>query len=244
MNSEATSFFPATLTWSVEPTLAQAKHSAAEAETPIKGDELPSGPRSVVEVLVPTPRVPDETLLYLIQQGDKNALGELFRRYARRVRTVSFRILRNESEADDLLQEVFLYIFRKAGLFDSTKGSARSWIVQVTYHRAIDRRRHLVSRHFYDALALDAPDAAQLGREVAFYERSLEGELGKAAIERIENTLSAVQKETLRLCFFEGCTIEEVAQKMGQSPGNVRHHYYRALEKIRKLLFAQKLSAE
>jgi RNA polymerase sigma-70 factor (ECF subfamily) len=186
----------------------------------------------------------DEALLERVGHHEREALAILFRRYARLVRSVAFRILRNESEADDLLQEVFLYIFRKAGQFDGTKGWARSWIVQVTYHRAIDRRRHLASRHFYDALALDTPDAAQLGREVAFYEQSLEGRLGKTVLALIEDSLSLDQRETLRLYFFEGCTLEEIAQTMGQSPGNVRNHHYRALEKIRKLLFARKLSAE
>ena len=88
------------------------------------------------------------------------------------------------------------------------------------------------------------PTLAQLGREVAFYEQSLEGRLGKAVLARIEEGLSLDQRETLRLYFFEGCTLEEVAWTMGQSQGNVRNHYYRALEKIRKVLFARKLSAE
>ena len=138
-------------------------------------------------------------------------------------------------------QEVFIFIFRKIGLFDSTKGSARSWIVQITYHRAIDRRRQLISRHFYDGLDLKAPAAAALHTEIAFYERTLEGTLGKAMVQGIEESLSSDQRETLRLHFFEGYTIEEIAQKMVQTPGNIRNHYYRALEKMRKLIFSPKL---
>ena len=65
------------------------------------------------------------------------------------------RILRDDSEADDLLQEVFLFVHRNCSMFDSVQGLVRSWIVQMTYHRAIDRRRYLNSRHFYTRLDLD-----------------------------------------------------------------------------------------
>jgi RNA polymerase sigma-70 factor (ECF subfamily) len=90
----------------------------------------------------------DELLLKQVHDGEKEALALLFRRHSRSVRNVAYRILRNESEADDLVQEVFLFIFRKAALFDSTHWGARSWIIHVTYHRAFDRRRYLNSRHF------------------------------------------------------------------------------------------------
>jgi len=160
------------------------------------------------------------------------------------VRTVAYRILRNEAEADDLLQEVFLFVFRKVDLFDSAKGSARSWIVQITYHRAIDRRRQLMSRHFYDGLDLEAPAAAALNIEIAFYERSLEGTLGQTLLRQIEESLSEYQRETLRLHFFEGYTIEEIAERMCQTPGNIRNHYYRALEKMRKMIFSAKLPSK
>jgi RNA polymerase sigma-70 factor (ECF subfamily) len=246
MTSDATSFFPAGLVGiATEPRAEIGASSFVTTEIDLEsaGQSVSLLGVSLYESSLPIDWS-DERLIEEVCGANREAFAVLFRRHAIRVRSVAFRILRNESEADDLLQEVFLYIFRKARQFDSTKGSARSWIVQVTYHRAIDRRRHLASRHFYDALALDAPDAAQLGREVAFYEQSLEGSLGKAVLERIEGALSLDQRKTLRLYFFEGCTLEEVARTMGQSPGNVRNHYYRALEKIRKLLFARKLSAE
>jgi RNA polymerase sigma-70 factor (ECF subfamily) len=99
----------------------------------------PANPRFELQSAAGGLEPSDAALLERIAHSDREPLGVLFRRYARLVRSVAFRILRNESEADDLLQEVFLYIFRKAGQFDSTKGSARSWILQVTYHRAIDR---------------------------------------------------------------------------------------------------------
>jgi RNA polymerase sigma-70 factor (ECF subfamily) len=159
------------------------------------------------------------------------------------VLAVASRILRNDAEAEDLLQEVFLFIFRKAELFDRTRGSARSWIVQVTYHRAIDRRRQLASRRFYAAADLDE---ALLSVEepviaAAFYETTVEGSLGAGLLKRIEESLSDDQHRTLQLYFFEGYTFEEIAACLGQTVGNSRNHYYRALDRIRKLVFETEL---
>src|SRR5215469_7070424 len=91
----------------------------------------------------------DEGLLVKIGTGDKEALGLLFRRYAAIVRNIGQRILRDKAEADDLVQEVFLYLNRKSGLFDGAKGSGRSWIVQVAYTQALLRRRELKARESY-----------------------------------------------------------------------------------------------
>jgi RNA polymerase sigma-70 factor (ECF subfamily) len=90
-----------------------------------------------------------------VGDGDKESLACLFHRYARLVRAVGYKILRDDSEADDLLQDVFLFIHQKSAVFDSSKSSARSWIVQMAYHRAIDRRRYLDSRHFYNQVDLE-----------------------------------------------------------------------------------------
>ena len=93
--------------------------------------------------------VSDESLLSRIGVGDREALAALFERYARLTRSVAARILRDTTEAEDLVQDLFLYIQRKCGIFDSSKSTARSWIVQMAYHRALDRRRYLQSREFY-----------------------------------------------------------------------------------------------
>jgi hypothetical protein len=87
----------------------------------------------------------DEALLSLTREGDGEALSFLFRRYAGLVRGVAYKVLRNPAEADDLLQDVFLLVHRLCRTFDSSKGSARFWILQMTYRRAISRRRYLTS---------------------------------------------------------------------------------------------------
>jgi len=188
----------------------------------------------------------DETLLQKLCIGNKEALAILFRRYARLVRAVTCRILRDESEADDLVQEVFLFVYRKANLFDSERGSARSWIVQVAYHRAIDRRRYLTTRHFYTRLELDEATAQVNGpnRRTGFYEQSIEGVLGREKVRKIAESLSGDQRQVLELYFYEGHTLEEIAKEMKQTVGNIRNHYYRGIEKMRRGILEAKLRAK
>src|SRR5437870_5084023 len=79
----------------------------------------------------------DESVIAQISAGNQEALAILFRRYARLVWSVAERIVRNKAEADDVLQDVFLLIQRRASVFDSSKGTARSLIVHMTYQRAL-----------------------------------------------------------------------------------------------------------
>lgn len=188
----------------------------------------------------------DTCLLEAISNGDRDRWALLFRRYAQLVRSVALRILRDPAEADDLVQEVFLFVFRRAALFDPSRGSARSWLIQITYHRAFDRRRYLASRRMYANLELN--EAILRSEEPAvlssFYDDTIEAALGRDVLRRIEESLSPIQRRVMRLHFVEGYTVEEIAGILGQSQGNVRNHFYRALEKMRREVFAAKLQAK
>jgi RNA polymerase sigma-70 factor (ECF subfamily) len=188
--------------------------------------------------------VADELLMVRVCHGDKEALASLFRRYARIVRGVAFRVLRDGSEADDLLQDIFLLVHRLCETFDSSKGSTRFWILQMTYRRAISRRRYLTSRHFYTHLDLDQAanqlrdEPSKSGRPEDSIDVALER---KEALQSWIAELSESQRQTLYLFFFEGYTFEEIAAKLGQTVGNARNHYYRGLVKLRKQISAGKL---
>jgi RNA polymerase sigma-70 factor, ECF subfamily len=196
--------------------------------------------------VTPICELSDTLLLEQVRQGDKEALGLLFRRHARAVRSVAYRILRNEAEADDLVQEVFLFIFRKAALFDAAKGAARSWIFQVAYHRAFDKRRYLSSRHFYTSQDLDETGRSLVDSRDAlpFHELSMEGILGKQLTARFNARLTPEQRETIRLFFFEGYALKEIAQLTGRPLANVRSHYYRGLARLRKYVLPEQLRAK
>jgi len=185
----------------------------------------------------------DEHLMCKVNRGDREALSNLFRRYAGVVRHLGKRIIRHTGEADDLVQEVFLYIHRKSTLFDSAKGSARSWIIQVAYTQALLRRRELKSHGFYLSGITDRPqESTQGNNKGADYDHSVEGLFGRNGWKKIVEDLTQDQRETFQLYFFEGYTFAEIAEKLGQSYANVRNHHYRGLEKLRKYLAEDQLN--
>jgi RNA polymerase sigma-70 factor (ECF subfamily) len=197
----------------------------------------PRGEALLSNVPEPPFEATDESLIRRIQAGDREALSFLFRRYAHLVRNVGQRIIRDKTEAEDLVQEVFLYIHRKSLLFDSSKGSACSWIVQVAYTQALLRRRRLKLQGFYLSGITDKPDEyGQANHIGAHYDHSVEGLFGRNGWKKILEDLTHDQRETFRLHFFEGYTFPEIAEKLGQSYANVRNHHYRGLEKLRRHL--------
>jgi RNA polymerase sigma-70 factor, ECF subfamily len=185
--------------------------------------------------------VSDEYLLTHIAQGEREALGCLFQRYARVVRSIAARILRDTAEAEDLVQDLFLFIQRKCTIFDSSKSSAGSWVIQMAYQRAIERRRRLATRHFYKCEDLQSSASWVVGFPTIENDYSPGAVFGRNGLDKILGALSDDQRETLRLYFFEGYTLAEIGARLGQPLGNVRHHYYRGLDKLRKQMFRRKV---
>jgi len=246
MSSEIATYFPESLS----------PRSEVTTDTRVEQElwaHIPPAPRTPVDtvglplgVTVPENSDSDEALLVRLCGGQKEALAVLFRRHARAVRNVAFRILRNEAEADDLVQDVFIFIFRKADQFDAGQGRASSWIIQMAYHRAFDRRRYLNSRHFYTNEELDDTAMGRVKSEdvMPYHERSIEGVFGKELTARFNARLSPGQRDTIRLHFFEGHTLREIADLTGESLVNVRSHYYRGLERLRKYVLYDRLRSK
>lgn len=185
--------------------------------------------------------ISDEQLLCRLSKGDEEALGLLFSRYADVVRHIGERILRDDSEAEDLVQDLFVFLQRKCSIFDRSKSSGGSWIVQMAYQRAIERRRRLASRRFYRSEDLQSPALHLVGIATTENDYSPNAVFGRNGLEKVLASLSEDQRETLRLYFFEGYTLAEISEKLGQTLGNVRHHYYRALDKLRNQMFGRKV---
>lgn len=186
-------------------------------------------------------RPSDELLIKRIAEGDPAALGCLFQRYVRIAQSIASRILRDTSEAEDLVQDLFIFIQKKSAIFDSSKSAAGSWIVQMAYQRAIERRRRLATRHFYKREDLQSSVSQVVGIPTTEHDYSPEAVFGRNGLERIVGALSEYQRETLRLFFFEGYTLSEISTKLGQPLGNVRNHYYRALDRLRHQMFGRKV---
>jgi len=181
-------------------------------------------------------KLTDEGVMAHVRAGHGDALAVIFDRYHRIVYNVARKILRNAAEAEDVSQTVFLEIFRDTVHFDPSKGSIRSWLLQYAYHRSFNRQRYLNVRAFEQGGEVAAAES----REASDAYRN-----GITCLNLMERTVSVreamahlteAQRRTLKLAFFEGLSIEEICQRTGESPGNVRHHYYRGLKRMKGVL--------
>jgi RNA polymerase sigma-70 factor, ECF subfamily len=181
----------------------------------------------------PEPLKDDELLLH-IGQGCTDCFTLLFHRYCRQVFCVSYRILRDRAETEDVLQEVFLSIYLQQERFDRTRGSVRTWILQFAYFKALLRRRYLSIRNFYkqeEASELREVRASRsadvFGMSPTEWARYVEA--GTAA-------LGEKQREVIELVHFEGYTLRETASLLGETLANTRNYYYRGLKILRSFL--------
>jgi RNA polymerase sigma-70 factor (ECF subfamily) len=181
----------------------------------------------------------DEALMALLKLGDADALRVLFSRFSRLVMGIALRILRDRGEAEEIVQDVFVYLHGKAGLYDAAKGAARQWIVQLAWHKSLTRREYLGRRAFYVGTDLDSPVDTLLGG--TDLDREVESRLNRAQLEKAFEELPEGQRRTLALFFFEGLELREVSEKMNESLSNIRHYYYRGLQRLRKNSSIQKM---
>jgi RNA polymerase sigma-70 factor (ECF subfamily) len=169
-----------------------------------------------------------------MQQKDGAALASLFDRYADLVFHIAFQVLRDQGEAEELVQEVFMNVYRKCGSFDLNKGSVRGWLRRVTYGVAFDRKQYLNNRHFYTCDALEDKVfelRSQYDVEREAHEHQLESVLRKAM-----ESMTEKQRKTIELSFFGGYTLREISKVQNESLVNTRHYYYRAIDRLRKVL--------
>ena len=186
------------------------------------------GPLPVVEVRSPS----DEELMSSLQTKDSKALELLFDRYSGLVFGIALRILNDHSEAEEVVQEAFFYIYQKALIFDPRKGSAKGWVVQVAFSRARDRKAHLSRRGFYSGTDIDSLDDTLLGQNDV--EREIGARLDFSQLQCAFEDLTHMQKQTLEMFYFEGMELREISERIHEPFGNVRHHFYRGLERLRK----------
>lgn len=181
----------------------------------------------------------DEDVMERLRQGNAEALPVLFDRFYRLVLKVALRILRDPGEAEDVMQDVFLEIFNKAAQFDPVRGSVKTWILQYAYHRSLSRRQYLALRKFYDRYHVSECEVCDSNVVDASW-RGLTFQEWRRVIEQGLATLPEKQRKTIELVCFHGLLLSEIAGRTKESLPNVRHHYYRGLQGLRKFLGGQR----
>ena len=181
----------------------------------------------------------DEEVMCRLQADDTSALEILFHRYARLVFRIARGVVRDSGEAEDVVQDAFFHLYRKAGLFDISKGSAKNWILQIALHRSLDRKAHLIRRGFYLGTDISSLDDTLLGG--TDLDREIGSRLNREELKKAFVELPEAQRRTLELFYFEGLNLREISERFNQPLGNIRHHFYRGLERLRKSAFVQHL---
>jgi RNA polymerase sigma-70 factor (ECF subfamily) len=176
----------------------------------------------------------DAALVQRIAQGDKQAFAELYDRFSGPLYSAALRVLRDPTEAQDVVHDAFVTLWEKAGTFEVARGSAFSWAVTLVRNRAIDRVR--MRRRRAELLAESAP--ADLGYDEAAIVGGDSVALGDEArvVRAAVATLPAEQQRALELAFFGGLTQEEIAKKLSQPLGTVKARIRRGLLKLRDSL--------
>ena len=183
-------------------------------------------------------QVTDKGLLQAIARKDDLALAALYDRYRLILFGLLMRILNSREEAEDVLQEVFLQVWRRAADFDERRGRPFTWLVTLTRSRAIDRLRQLNSRERFvssdsELLADGVLDPAQDAV------RSEERDLVAGALAE----LSEDQRRTLTLAYFEGLTQTEIAARLSSPLGTVKTRMRSGMIKLRELL-SQRMTSQ
>jgi len=200
------------------------------------------GACSVDRPETPVARSPnDEEVIVRILANDSSALSFLFDRYSRLVLAIAVRILHDHGEAEDVVQETFIHVYMKARLFDRTRGSVKTWIVQIALHRSLDRKSYLGRRGFYYNSGTETKSLGDTLMGDTNLEQELGAKLNRVHLEKAFEELPLMQRRTLELFYFEGLELREIMEELGESFGNVRHHFYRGLERLRKSAFVQTL---
>jgi len=176
-------------------------------------------------------RAADEDLIELLRAGSDEALTVLFDRYHRLVFHVALRIVRDPGEAEDVVQTVFLSIFRAVTNFDRRKGLVRVWLLQYAYHRALHRKRHLTANQFYRWEELEA--AMEVGAARAYLGDAREN---VRLVDQLLQRLKPRQRSVMELTYYEGLTAEEVSRRLNESVHVVRHDLQRSLAILREAM--------
>ncbi len=169
----------------------------------------------------------DAALLERVRTGDQKAMAEVFDRYSSIVYSVALRILREAGQAEDMVQEIFLGIWRKPTSFVEGRGSLGGWLVVVARNRAIDLlRRRKPSDSVEDVVLASRVDLALEA------ERNIVMEKVRTAMK----DLPQQQQDSVELAFFEGLSYSEIAERTGDPLGTVKTRIRLALMSLRKAL--------
>jgi RNA polymerase sigma-70 factor (ECF subfamily) len=176
----------------------------------------------------------DADLITKVATGDRAAFAALYDRFSTPLYSLAVKMLANEAEAKDVLQEVFLSVWSKAETFRADRGSAFSWVVAQLRNRAIDRIRS--KRRRGELLEANAPELEPSGSVTTSSAQNCEVSERAREVRSAMEQLSEEQRQVLRLAYFEGLTQVEIAEKLEEPLGTIKARAHRGMARLRTIL--------
>ena len=192
------------------------------------------GPRGVAAVPGSGGRAPTATdeLLRLVARGDESAFAALYDTIAPRVYGLVLRVLRDPAQAEEVAQEVLVEIWRTAGRYDGTRGSATSWMFTIAHRRAVDR----VRTEQAGAERIRRVAAASVETPYDEVVEQATARLDQAQVRRCLDGLTDLQREAITLAYYGGHTYREVAELLGAAIPTVKSRMRDGLIRMRDCL--------
>jgi RNA polymerase sigma-70 factor (ECF subfamily) len=173
-------------------------------------------------------------LMHRIAVQDREALSQFYDQTARPLFSIACKMLGNTADAEEAVQDVFVQIWTKAGMFDATKGQPFHWVLALTRNRCIDglRARQRRSRIMADT-------SGEVEADHAIEPASVEAPImanDAAVIQSVVNKLPKSQRQAIEMAFFRGLTHQEIAELLGEPLGTVKARIRRGMLKLREAL--------
>lgn len=173
----------------------------------------------------------DAALAARIASGDEKALRRAFDRLGGRVRAIGLRVLGRAAEADDVVQDTFLEVWRRAVEFDPERGSFAVWVTVMAHHRAIDRLRRRGTRPVGDALDTSAPMVASSDPHASAVEAQVRDRIGQAL-----DSLGEDVRVPIEMMYYRGLSQREVADELGVALGTLKSRVRAGMMRLSRLL--------
>jgi len=178
----------------------------------------------------PVARDAEGEVIRRVEQGDANALRTLYERFAGRAMAIALRVLQQPHEAEEVVQETFLEIWKRAASYDPSRGAPAAWVATIARTRAIDRLRLRGSTARAVAASAEPPLPARTAVE------AVEQREARQIITAALLALPEEQRRVIELAYFQGLSQSEIADRTGEALGTVKTRVRLAMEKLSGLV--------
>ena len=177
--------------------------------------------------------MPDQDLIRQVAQRNKTAFNSLYDRYCQLVLSLAWRVLSERQEAEDVVQEVFLQVWREAASYEQGRGSLCAWITTITRSRAIDKLRSRKSRRIYDPASEDILELDEQLPDTRIHQENLDNRI---LLRGAFASLAKEQRIAIEMAYYEGMSQTEIAEALKEPLGTIKTRIRSGLIKLKELI--------